>query len=63
MSFTKENKIIMTKKKTNEEFIKEIKSTNPYITIEGKHLMITTCYPFYYSGHAPRKYVVIASLS
>lgn len=29
-------------------------------TIEGKHLMLTTCYPFYYTGHAPKKYVVIA---
>ncbi len=26
----------------------------------GKHLMLTTCYPFYYTGHAPKKYVVIA---
>ena len=32
-------------------------------TISGKHLMLTTCYPFYYTGHAPKKYVVIASLS
>ena len=32
-------------------------------TIEGKHLMLTTCYPFYYTGHAPKKYVVIAVLS
>lgn len=32
-------------------------------TIEGKHLMLTTCYPFYYSGHAPKKYVVIAKIS
>lgn len=31
-------------------------------TIEGKHLMLTTCYPFYYSGHAPKKYVVIAAI-
>ncbi len=29
--------------------------------IDGKHLMLTTCYPFYYTGHAPKKYVVIAS--
>lgn len=29
-------------------------------TIEGKHLMLTTCYPFYYTGHAPKKYVIIA---
>ncbi len=32
-------------------------------TISGKHLMLTTCYPFYYTGHAPKKYVVIASLA
>lgn len=31
-------------------------------TIEGKHLMLTTCYPFYYTGHAPKKFVVICSL-
>lgn len=31
-------------------------------TISGKHLMLTTCYPFYYTGHAPKKYVVLASL-
>lgn len=29
-------------------------------TIEGKHLILTTCYPFYYTGHAPKKYVVIS---
>ena len=28
--------------------------------IPGKHLMLSTCYPFYYTGHAPKKYVVIA---
>jgi hypothetical protein len=27
-----------------------------------KHLMLTTYYPFYYTGHAPKKFVVIASL-
>ena len=32
-------------------------------TIEGKHLMLTTCYPFYYTGHTPKKYVVIATLA
>ena len=32
-------------------------------TITGKHLMLTTCYPFYYTGHAPKKFVVIALLS
>ena len=31
-------------------------------TIIGKHLMLTTCYPFYYTGHAPKKFIVIASL-
>ena len=31
--------------------------------ISGKHLMVTTCYPFYYTGHAPKKYVVIAARS
>lgn len=30
-------------------------------TLEGKHLMLVTCYPFYYTGHAPEKYCVIAS--
>lgn len=29
-------------------------------TIEGKHLMLTTCYPFHYTGHAPKKYVIVA---
>ncbi len=29
-------------------------------TIEGKHLMLTTCYPFYYTGHAPRKYIILS---
>lgn len=31
-------------------------------TIEGKHLMLTTCYPFYYTGHAPHKFVIVASV-
>ena len=30
-------------------------------TAEGRHLMITTCYPFHYSGSAPQKCVVWAS--
>ena len=30
-------------------------------TLDGAHLMLVTCYPFYYSGHAPQKYVVLAS--
>ncbi len=29
--------------------------------ISGQHIMLTTCYPFYYTGHAPQKYVLIAS--
>lgn len=29
-------------------------------TVDGKCLMISTCYPFYYSGSAPQKYVVVA---
>lgn len=29
--------------------------------ISGQHLMLTTCYPFYYTGHAPQKFVLIAS--
>ncbi len=32
-------------------------------TIEGKHLMLTTCYPFYYTGHAPKKFVVLAKVT
>ena len=31
-------------------------------TIEGKHLMLMTCYPFYYTGHAPKKFVVTCTL-
>ena len=30
--------------------------------IEGKHLILVTCYPFYYSGHAPKQFVVTCSL-
>ena len=29
---------------------------------EGRHLMITTCYPFHYSGSAPQRCVVWASV-
>lgn len=29
-------------------------------TMDGKHLMLSTCYPFHYSGRAPQKYVVFA---
>ena len=31
-------------------------------TIDGKHLMLTTCYPFYYTGHAPKKFIVTCAL-
>lgn len=27
-------------------------------TVSGSHLLLATCYPFHYSGHAPQKYVV-----
>ncbi len=32
-------------------------------TQDGANIMLTTCYPFYYSGHAPEKYVVIGRLA
>ena len=31
-------------------------------TIEGKHMILMTCYPFYYTGHAPQKFVVTCVL-
>lgn len=31
-------------------------------TLDGQHIMLTTCYPFHYTGHAPKKYVVIATI-
>ena len=31
--------------------------------MEGKTLVLVTCYPFRYSGHAPGKYVVTAHKS
>lgn len=31
--------------------------------LSGKNIMLTTCYPFYYTGHAPGKMVVIANKS
>lgn len=43
----------------------EILDTNESLripTIEGKHLILMTCYPFYYTGHAPQKYVVTCTL-
>ncbi len=30
--------------------------------IEGKHMILMTCYPFYYTGHAPQKFVVTCTL-
>ena len=41
------------------EILKTEKTLHIPITTE-KQLMITTCYPFYYSGHAPQKMIVIA---
>ena len=32
-------------------------------TVDGKTLVLVTCYPFQYSGHAPGKYLVIATLT
>lgn len=32
-------------------------------TITGQHLMLTTCYPFYYTGHAPKKFIVLAKVT
>ncbi len=29
--------------------------------LAGQHIMLTTCYPFYYTGHAPQKMVVMGS--
>lgn len=31
-------------------------------TIDGKHMILMTCYPFYYTGHAPQKFVVTCVL-
>ena len=31
-------------------------------TVTGKHLILMTCYPFYYTGHAPQKFVVTCAL-
>ena len=30
--------------------------------LNGQYLMLTTCYPFYYSGSAPQKYVLTAKI-
>ena len=30
--------------------------------IPGKHLLLMTCYPFYYTGHAPNKFVCVCVL-
>lgn len=43
----------------------EILDKNEALTIptfDGKCLMISTCYPFHYSGSAPEKYVLVAKL-
>lgn len=32
-------------------------------TVSGSHLLLATCYPFYYSGHAPQKCVVMCRLA
>lgn len=31
--------------------------------LSGQHVMLTTCYPFYYTGHAPGKMVVIGTIT
>lgn len=31
--------------------------------LSGKHIVLTTCYPFYYTGHAPKKYVVTCTMN
>ena len=31
--------------------------------IDGKHMILVTCYPFYYTGHAPQKCVVQAKIT
>ncbi|MBR3298559.1 MAG: sortase [Clostridia bacterium] len=31
--------------------------------LSGQHIMLTTCYPFYYTGHAPGKMVVIGTIT
>lgn len=44
----------------------EILDKNKALTlpvVDGKCLMISTCYPFHYLGSAPQKYVVIAKLT
>lgn len=43
----------------------EILDTNESLripTTDGKHLILMTCYPFYYTGHAPQRYVVTCTL-
>ena len=32
------------------------------LTIEGMHLILMTCYPFYYTGHAPQKFVATCTM-
>ena len=43
----------------------EILETNEEMhipTTKGKHLILMTCYPFHYTGHAPKKFVVTCTL-
>jgi sortase A len=34
-----------------------------FVAIEGKNLVLVTCYPFRYAGHAPQKYVVYCKMT
>jgi sortase A len=34
-----------------------------FISVKGKNLVLVTCYPFRYSGHAPQKYVVYCEMT
>ncbi len=43
----------------------EILETNEAMripTTEDNHLILMTCYPFYYTGHAPRKFITTCTL-
>lgn len=31
-------------------------------TTTGKHMVLMTCYPFYYTGHAPKKFIATCTL-
>ena len=51
-----------------EQYVYEVKAIEilesdsdlRFTASEGSTLVLVTCYPFYYSGHAPQKYVVTA---